>query len=328
MGRIRIGLSSWTDKSLLESGKFYPPEISDAAGRLKYYTMQFPHLVEVNSTYYSPPAERNAILWVERTPDDFLFDLKMYSLFTQHPTAPRSLPKRVYEQLGEDVKSKPHIYLNHVPPDAAEEIMAGFVRALRPLHEGGKLGAIHAAEEIMAGFVSALRPLHEGGKLGAILLQVPRWFYPGQRSRDHISWCKERLADYPVAVEFRNGDWLAEGTQENTLDFLRSNGLAYVCVDEPQGHKSSVPPVAEVTSPILSYVRFHGRRKETWERPGVTVQERTRYLYSREELGEWVPKVEELAGGAAEVHVLMNTNYLDYAVRNARQLKQLLESET
>jgi uncharacterized protein YecE (DUF72 family) len=302
MGRIRIGLSSWTDKSLLESGKFYPPEISDAAGRLNYYTTQFPGLVEVNSTYYSPPAERNSVLWVERTPDDFLFDVKMYSLFTQHPTAPRSLPKRVYEQLGEDVKSKSRIYLNHVPPDAAEEIMAGFVRALRPLHEGGKLGAI--------------------------LLQFPRWFYPGQRSRDHISWCKERLADYPVAVEFRNGDWLAEGTQENTLDFLRSNGLAYVCVDEPQGHKSSVPPVAEVTSPILSYVRFHGRRKETWERPGVTVQERTRYLYSREELGEWVPKVKELAGGAAEVHVLMNTNYLDYAVRNARQLKQLLESET
>jgi uncharacterized protein YecE (DUF72 family) len=302
MGRIRIGLSSWTDKSLLESGKFYPSEISDAVGRLKYYTTQFPHLVEVNSTYYSLPAERNAVLWVERTPDDFLFDVKMYSLFTQHPTAPRSLPKRVYEQLGEDVKSKSHIYLNHVPPDAAEEIMAAFV--------------------------GALRPLHEGGKLGAILLQFPRWFYPGQQSRDHILWCKERLAGYTVAVEFRNADWLGEGTQENTLDFLRGNGLAYVCVDEPQGHKSSVPPVAEVTSPALAYVRFHGRRGETWEQSGVTVQERTRYLYSREELEEWVPKVKELAAGASEVHVLMNTNYLDYAVRNARQLKQLLESET
>jgi uncharacterized protein YecE (DUF72 family) len=41
-----------------------------------------------------------------------------------------------------------------------------------------------------------------------------------------------------------------------------------------------------------------------------------------------VPKVKELADGASEVHVLMNTNYSDYAVRNARQLKQLLESET
>jgi uncharacterized protein YecE (DUF72 family) len=301
MGRIRIGLSSWTDKSLLESGEFYPPEINDAEGRLKYYTTQFPDLVEVNSTYYSLPAERNAVLWVERTPDDFLFDVKMYSLFTQHPTVPRSLPKRVYEQLGEDVKSKPHIYLNQVSPDAAEEIMAGFV--------------------------SALRPLHENGKLGAILLQFPHWFYPGQQSRDHILWCKERLADYTVAVEFRNSNWLREGNRENTLDFLKSKGLAYVCVDEPQGHKSSVPPIAEVTSPNLSYVRFHGRRGETWEQPGVTVHERTRYLYSREELQEWVPKVKELADSASEVHVLMNTNYSDYAVRNAGQFKQLLESE-
>jgi uncharacterized protein YecE (DUF72 family) len=301
MGRIRIGLSSWTDKSLLESGEFYPPGINDAEGRLKYYTTQFPDLVEVNSTYYSLPAERNAVLWVERTPDDFLFDVKIYSLFTQHPTPPRSLPKGVYEQLGEDVKSKPHIYLNQVPLDAAEEIMAGFV--------------------------SALRPLHESGKLGAVLLQFPRWFYPGQQSRDHILWCKERLADYTVAVEFRNSSWLREGTRENTLDFLRSKGLAYVCVDEPQGHKSSVPPVAEVTSPNLSYVRFHGRRGETWEQSGVTVHERTRYLYSREELQEWVPKVKELADGASEVHVLMNTNYSNYAVRNAGQFKQLLESE-
>jgi uncharacterized protein YecE (DUF72 family) len=301
MGRLRIGLSSWTDKSLLESGEFYPPGIDDAEGRLKYYTTQFPDLVEVNSTYYSLPAERNAVLWVERTPDDFLFDVKMYRLFTQHPTPPRSLPKGVYEQLDEDVKSKAQVYLNQVPPDAAEEIMAGFV--------------------------SALRPLHEGGKLGAVLLQFPRWFYPGQRSLDHILWCKERLADYTVAVEFRSSSWLGEGTQESTLDFLRSNGLAYVCVDEPQGHKSSVPPIAEVTSPNLSYVRFHGRRGETWEQSGVTVHERTRYLYSRAELQEWAPKVKELADSATEVHVLMNTNYSDYAVRNARQFKQLLESD-
>jgi len=55
MGRIRIGLSSWTDKSLLESGKFYPPEANDAEGRLRYYAFRFPDLVEVNSTYYSLP---------------------------------------------------------------------------------------------------------------------------------------------------------------------------------------------------------------------------------------------------------------------------------
>ena len=301
MGRIRIGLSSWTDKSLLESGKFYPPGIEDAESRLKYYTTQFPDLVEVNSTYYAPPSERNAILWVERTPDDFVFDIKMYSLFTQHPTPPSSLPKHIYEQLGDEVKSKDRIYLDHIAADAAEEIMAGFV--------------------------SALEPLHASGKLGAILLQFPHWFYPGQRSMEHLQWCRQKLADYRVAVEFRNSRWLEEGERDKSLAFLKSNELAYVCVDEPQGHKSSVPPIAEVTSPDLAYVRFHGRRRETWEKKGVTVQERTKYFYSQEELKEWVPKIGDLADEAAEVHVLLNTNYEDYAVRNARQLKDLLDTE-
>jgi uncharacterized protein YecE (DUF72 family) len=300
MGRIRIGLSSWTDKSLLELGKFYPPGIEDAESRLKYYTSQFPDVVEVNSTYYAPPSERNSILWVERTPDDFVFDVKMYSLFTQHPTRPTSLPKHIYEQLGEEVTSKKYIYFDHIAPEAAEEIMAAFV--------------------------SALRPLQASGKLGAILLQFPRWFYPGQHAMEHIQWCKERLADYRVAVEFRNSRWLEPEHRDSNLAFLKSNDLAYVCVDEPQGHTSSVPPIAEVTNPDLSYVRFHGRRRETWEKSGTTVQERFRYLYSREELQEWVPKIRDLAEKAAEVHVLLNTNYEDYAVRGARQLKGLLDT--
>jgi uncharacterized protein YecE (DUF72 family) len=299
MGRIRIGLSSWTDKSLLESGKFYPHGLDDAESRLKYYTSQFPDLVEVNSTYYAPPSERNAILWVERTPDDFMFDVKMFSLFTQHPTRPSSLPQRIYQQLDEEVKSKDRIYLNHIAEDAAEEIMAGFV--------------------------GALEPLHASGKLGAILLQFPHWFHPGQRSMEHIRWCKQRLADYRVAVEFRNSRWLEAGERDKSLAFLKSNDLAYVCVDEPQGHKSSVPPIAETTSPDLAYVRFHGRRRETWEKSGMTVQERFKYLYNREELQEWVPKIRDLAEDAAEVHVLLNTNYEDYAVRSARQLKGLLD---
>src|SRR4051794_25103666 len=34
---ILVGTASWTDKSLIESGKFYPPSAKDAETRLKYY---------------------------------------------------------------------------------------------------------------------------------------------------------------------------------------------------------------------------------------------------------------------------------------------------
>jgi len=88
-GTILIGTASWTDKSLIDSGRFYPPEAKTPEARLQYYASEFP-LVEVDSSYYGLPSERNAALWVERTPDHFTFDLKAFSLFTQHLTPPRA----------------------------------------------------------------------------------------------------------------------------------------------------------------------------------------------------------------------------------------------
>jgi uncharacterized protein YecE (DUF72 family) len=298
MGSIRIGLSSWTDKSLIESGKFYPAGMTDAEGRLRYYVSQFPRLVEVNSTYYGLPSERNAIAWAERTPDDFLFDVKMFSLLTQHPTQPRSLPKDMLQALDAGVRAKEQIYLNQVPPAIAGEIMKRFV--------------------------AALTPLRAAGKLGAILLQFPRWFKAGRPALEHIAWCQEQLGDLRAAVEFRSADWLSDAKRADTLAFLKERRLTYVCVDEPQGLASSMPPLAVATTPQLAYVRFHGRRAGVWEKAGASVQERTQYVYSEAELREWVPKLRALAAEAEDVHVLMNTNFEDHAVLNARQLRLLL----
>jgi uncharacterized protein YecE (DUF72 family) len=299
MGRIRLGLSSWTDKSLIDCGRFYPPAVTSAEDRLRFYAAEFPDLVEVNSTYYSLPSERNSHLWAQRTPDDFLFDIKMYSLLTNHPTTVRSLPRDIQSALDERTLAGGRIYLNHVPAEARQELADRYA--------------------------AALRPLSTAGKLGAILLQFPHWFRPTGDSLAHIEWLADRLQEYPVAVEFRGSAWLDAAHHEETLSFLRARDLAYVCVDEPQGYASSVPPLAVATSATLSYVRFHGRRQQTWEQKGVTVQERTKYLYGDDELREWVRRIHDLAQHAENVHVLMNTNYEDYAVRNMRQLQLLLD---
>src|SRR2546430_14898855 len=84
MGRILVGTASWTDKTLLASG-WYPESANTAEKRLAYYARQFP-LVEVDATYYSPPAESTAQLWVDRSPPGFLFNIKAFSLLTGHPT--------------------------------------------------------------------------------------------------------------------------------------------------------------------------------------------------------------------------------------------------
>ncbi|HDK45222.1 MAG TPA: DUF72 domain-containing protein, partial [Actinobacteria bacterium] len=72
---LLVGTCSWTDKTLLGSGAFYPSDVDTAEKRLRFYASQFP-IVEVDSTYYGPPNERTAGLWVERTPNDFTFDVK------------------------------------------------------------------------------------------------------------------------------------------------------------------------------------------------------------------------------------------------------------
>ena len=109
----------------------------------------------------------------------------------------------------------------------------------------------------------ALAPLHEAGKLGAILLQFPQWFPGGKTNRQYILECAERCKPYRVSVEFRNRSWMDPDRQDQTLDFLRGYGLSYVCVDMPQGFTSSIPPVVAATAD-LAVVRFHGHNDEGW----------------------------------------------------------------
>lgn len=284
---------------MLLSG-WYPPEVDDAQSRLRFYAAHFP-LVENDATYYSPPARRQAELWAQRTPDDFTMNVKAYAPLTTHYTDPKRLPKDIRESLPKETLEKRRIY----PRDLGDEAVAELWRMFR----------------------EALEPLHDAGKLGAVLFQYPQWFAISRQNKEQILRAKDELADYAIAVEFRNGTWLSERNQKETLSFLRDNRLAYVSVDEPQGFSNSLPPIAVATTD-LALVRFHGRNAETWTKKTESAAERFRYLYSPQELSEWVPKIQDLAEEANEVHVLMNNCYADYAVTNARQIAELLEARS
>jgi uncharacterized protein YecE (DUF72 family) len=179
-------------------------------------------------------------------------------------------------------------------------------------------------DAVWFGFADALEPLRESGQLGSILLQYPKWTFPSNEARDAIIEARERLG-LEVAVEFRHGSWFNEKNAERTLRFLEDNALPFVMVDEPQGFKSSVPHVYAVTSPNLALVRFHGRNAATWEAKGITPAERFRYLYDREELAEWAPRIADAASRTKETHVLMNNCYANYGAVNAREIAKLLE---
>lgn len=295
--QIKIGTCSWTDPTLTDTQLFYPDTDMTAEERLVFYAEHFP-IVEVDSTYYAPPSERVAGLWVERTPPEFTFDIKAYRLLTQHPTPPKSLWKGIREKLPEEMADKRNVYMRDLPRDIQAEATTAFR--------------------------DALMPLHSAGKLGVVLFQFPPYVYPTRGAFGYLKWAAEQLEDFQLAVEFRNARWLDDEHMSDTLDFLERHSLAYVCVDEPQGFKSSMPPVVAVTAPVAE-VRFHGRNSENWEKRGISAAERFRYDYTREELEEWVPRIGTLAEGADSVHALMNNCYSDYGIRSARELGDLLD---
>ncbi len=169
--------------------------------------------------------------------------------------------------------------------------------------------------------------LRSAGKLGAILLQFPPWFTISRERRAYLEAARAELEGWPVAVEFRGGGWLDERNRDETFDLLRRTDSAFVCVDEPQGFRSSAPPVTAVTAE-LALVRFHGRNAAAWERPGQTAAQRFDHWYGEDELVEWVPRIQGVAQQAAEVHLLMNTNYQDQGIVNARRLADLLGGQT
>jgi uncharacterized protein YecE (DUF72 family) len=292
MGQVRVGTASWTDRTLIESG-WYPPEAATPEQRLRYYARQFP-LVEVDATYYALPAEQTATSWAERTPAKFTFNVKAFSLFTQHPTRVAALPtdlRPAAEKTGKD-----RIYLKDIDPAVTDQAWQRFL--------------------------AALEPLNQAGKLGAILFQFPMWFPISRTNKDYILACADRAAPRRICIEFRNRTWMTPENQEETLSFLARHQLPYVCVDMPQGYRDSIPPVVAATAPDLSVVRMHGH-SDKWT--SKDIHERFGYHYTERELEEWAPKVRELAQQTETTHVLFNNCYRDYAQTNAQQLAELLK---
>jgi uncharacterized protein YecE (DUF72 family) len=297
-GEILVGTASWTDPTLLKSGRFYPPDANTPEGRLRYYASQFP-VVEVDSSYYAMPSFNNSVLWSNRTPQQFVFDVKLFRIFTLHQTPLKALPKELREGVESLVNKAGNLYYRDLPAEIKDDLWRRFLEGLAPLKSAGRLGYL--------------------------LLQLPPWEFKNRRNLEHIEECAGRLSDYIMAVEFRNVSWIEEGTERETLARLREWNLPQVIVDEPQGFHSSMPLLWETTSDEMAVVRFHGRNRDTWARKGLAASaQRVNYLYSRDELEEFVAPIERLRSETKQVHLIFNNCYEDKAQVNARQLIDLL----
>jgi len=169
-------------------------------------------------------------------------------------------------------------------------------------------------------FKASLQPLLNSGKLGCILAQFPYSFHYNKNNQDYLRYLKDKMDDLPLIVEFRNVYWITE----EVFDFLRKNEIGFCAVDQPP-LKGLIPPLAETTSG-LGYVRFHGRNKEKWWQHEHSYQ-RYDYLYSEQELKEWVPKIKQIVTQTIDQYIFMNNHYKGKATKNALMLMKLLRQE-
>ncbi len=250
--------------------------------------------MEVDSSYYALPAERNAVLWAQRTPPGFVFHIKAYSMLTGHPTLVKSIPKVLREELPKDILKKAQV--KEFPNEIVE-----------------------AAFDM---FASALRPLKDAGKLGCLLFQFPPWLVPSDRAYKWLELVREKLPHHHLAVEFRNWRWLASPEKERSVKFLKDHGISYVIIDAPW-IKGWEGPVA-VTAPI-SYLRFHGRNRQNWFKKGIETVQRYRYLYEEDDLRKWTEKVKTTSKQAEQTFAIFNNCYENHGIENAKTLQRLLQ---
>lgn len=294
--RIKIGTAAWADRALVESG-WYPEHVRSPEAKLRYYASQFP-LVENDSTYWAFPDADRVRTWAERCPDGFTMNIKAHALLTQHYASARGLPRDIRERLSAEQLAKPHLYPRDLGP-----------RVMRELNDR---------------FRAALAPLDAAGKLGVVLFQFPVWFPISRTNKAELRRVRDRFHDFRVAIELRNETWMSQDNRYETLELLADEGLIYVCVDEPQGFVASIPPVVAATSDV-AVVRMHGRNPARWR--ARSHGRRTGgwpYLYSHDELVEWTARIRALAARSDEVHVIFSNAPLDNAVRNARELADLV----
>ncbi|MDB4878146.1 MAG: hypothetical protein JWM41_4592 [Gemmatimonadetes bacterium] len=294
---IRVGTASWTDRTMTAKGVFYPDSVKTPEARLRHYATRF-SMVEADAGFYAIPDPQTAERWVERTPDNFVFNVKAHALMTGHATEISRLPRSIREALPPSLAAGPRVYAKDLP--------------------------LELRDEVWRLFRNAVTPLHESGKLGAILLQFAPWVRPERSTPAMLARARDLLGDLPIAVEFRHPSWLEARLRERVWAQLREQHMTYVVADTPPGAPTSLPLVPAVTTSELAIVRLHGRRSELWGASDAPVVEKYRYLYDPAELEEWLSVILELSGQTEQLHIVFSNCYANYGATNALEMAELI----
>lgn len=176
---------------------------------------------------------------------------------------------------------------------------------------------------------TCVKPLAEAGLLGGVLLQLSPYFKNEGSALAGLEGVLDVVSheEYNYAVEFRHRSWLDESRKEidpSAVRALRDRNVANVLIDGP-GLRVGMELTAD-----HAYVRLHGRNYDIWykgEKGGDHRLDRYDYLYKREQLEPWIPRIKKAELKAARVRVYFNNHARSKSVRNAFLLMDMLSIE-
>lgn len=178
--RLKIGTSGYSYPGPPPKGwfeVFYPEAKGKRFDELEYYAQLF-ETVEINTTFYRPPAPGMAKAWARKTPESFEFAVKVWQKFTHA------------RKIGEGVSEKEERWEG--PSQSDVDL---FLTGIEPLAESGKLGVLlfqyppgfHFTQENVEKLLWTLRAFKD---------------YPKVVELRHRSWSDKRRETEEILREF------------------------------------------------------------------------------------------------------------------------------
>ncbi len=284
MSRIRVGTSGWSYPSGKGTwnGIFYPPQPARRPrgtpkfDELAFYAEHF-DTVEVNSSFYRVPTIDVVRSWAERTPCGFEFSLKLSQKFTH--------PEMFARATGGD-----------------------------PSQLGQK-----DVDELRR----ALDPLAEAGKLGALLAQFPASFKNDPGACGYLEWLLKAFQGHSLAVELRHRSWSDAPADATAL--LDQYEAAWVQIDEPK-FRTSIRQDLRPNARSCYYLRLHGRNAAQWWTHD-SPEDRYNYLYTAEELEPFAEAARAASREVKKAYLYANNHFSAKSVVNAAILKHQMGQE-
>ncbi len=169
--------------------------------------------------------------------------------------------------------------------------------------------------DVFKAFREGISPLVDTGRLGCVLVQFPVFFYPAPQNFDYLRKMPALMPGVSLVVEFRNRAWL----RPDAYRLLEETGMGCCVVDEPKLPR--LMPFEPRRTSDIAYFRFHGRNKNWFN---ASREERYNYLYSADELREFIPSLRSVSAGAKTTYTFFNNCHAGAAARNALMMKQML----